>query len=602
MTDITSPSGRAGKQPFARHHTSGLTSRLILEYVEGAGGRRAVDAVLALCGLEGREDELRSETHWFDFATKIRLFEAAATVLDDREASYRIGAQAIELHVGAGLKLALRAFGDPKLAYAHVPRSAAEFTWAHRFVCEQLRRGHARFTYTDVSEVGYHRVDCQYNLGLLSCVPTMFGHDPARVDHPECALRGSNRCVYEVSWESPRAGVLRLAAAWGAASAATLAAAALVAPDRLRTAGAVPAVGGAAVARRVVLGRRRRARGLEAELRDQKEAAESLAASLRDLVSDLRLDEVLAKITANARGAVVGKELALFAAEHGRLIRCGTSSMPESSLLALEGWASTSAELLLAPVAIDDTAGVPSLAGLPTHPEVPLGSLYAVPLCFRGERLGVLIAADHGPRAFLPREISQLEAYADQAALALGNARMIGRLETLARQDSLTGLLNHREFHETVERELDRARRYGHSLCVVLLDLDGFKSVNDQRGHVEGDRVLRGVAAEVEHASRASDGAFRVGGDEFALVLPESREVDAVAASERLREAVARRHPGVGVSYGVAEFPVHGQTKDELLGHADAALYETKRLPRPGWRSAVVAGLTGESMRPYPVR
>ena len=576
---------------FERHHTSGLTSRLILAYVEGHGGRRAVEAVLRLCGLEDREEQLRAETQWFDFATKIRLFEAAGIVLRDPDVPYHIGAEAIHLHVGAGFKLALRAFGSPRLAYGYVPRAAAEFTWAHRFHLQALGSRSARLVYTDVSGVGYHRADCRYNLGLLSCIPTLFDHLPARVEHPECALRGWERCVYDVTWERPHVGALRYAAAWSAASAATLAAAGVVAPGRMRAAGAVPAVGGVAVARHILAARRQRARSMEAELRDQKEAAERLTASMRDLVSDLRLDEVLAKITANARSAVVGKEFALLTAEDGRLSRRGTSSVPEESLRRLEAWASASSALRRTPVQLDDLEAVPELADLTRHPETPLGSLYALPLVFHGERLGVLIAADHGPRAFLPREIAILEAYADQGALALGNARMVGRLETLARQDSLTGLLNHREFHETIERELERARRYSHRLCVVLLDLDGFKRVNDERGHVEGDQVLQAVAAEVQRVSRSSDGAFRVGGDEFALVLPESSAPDAVAVSERLRAAVARGRQGLGVSYGVAEFPAHGRTKDELLRRADAALYGAKpgRSAPPGPSLAAVA-------------
>jgi diguanylate cyclase (GGDEF)-like protein len=364
-----------------------------------------------------------------------------------------------------------------------------------------------------------------------------------------------------------------------------LGATAVLAPAYVRVARAVPAAGGLALVRRVLAYRRERKRGLEAELRDQKDAAERLTASLRDLVSDLRPDEVLAKISANARGAVAGKEFALLASDDGRLRRCGDSSMPEESLPSLEAWATASTELLQGPVAIDDLEAVPELSHLPSHPETPLGSLYALPLVFHGERLGVLIAADHAPRAFLPREVAVLESYADQAAIALGNARMIGRLEMLARQDSLTGLLNHREFHETVEREVDRARRYGHPLSLVLLDLDGFKSVNDRRGHAEGDHLLQSVAAEVARAGRASDGAFRVGGDEFALVLPESSARDAAAVAGRVRSAVARRHPGIGISFGVAQFPVHGDGKDELLGHADAALYGAKRF-RPEARAA----------------
>jgi diguanylate cyclase (GGDEF)-like protein len=565
-----------------RHQTSGITARLILAYVEREGGRAAVEAVLRRCGLEHSEATLSAETHWFDFDTKIRLFEAAAAVLDDRDVAYKIGSAAIDLQVGAALKLALRAFGSPRLAYLNVPRVAGEFTWAHRLVVSDLERSSARLVYTDVAGVGYHRMDCQYNIGLFSCLPTMFDCLPARVDHPLCALRGANGCVYEVSWQTGRSSVLRQAAAWGGASAASVGVAALMAPARVRAAGLVPALGGLVVARQALETRRRRAHSLQAELRDEKEAAERLTASLRDLVSDLRLDEVLAKITAHAQSAVVGKEFVLLVAEEGGLRRRGGSSVPEASVRILERWATASRELLDGAVAVDDLESVPELSELPLHPETPLGSLYAVPLVYRGQRLGVLLACDHGPRAFLPREIERLAAYADQASIALGNAHMVERLETLARQDPLTGLLNHREFHETLERELDRARRYGHRVCVVLLDLDGFKRVNDERGHAEGDRVLQGVAAEVERVSRASDAAFRVGGDEFALVLPESASDHALAVSARVRRAVSRRYAGIGVSCGVAEWSADATTKDALLASADDALYRAKPLREDG--------------------
>ncbi|HEY7629619.1 MAG TPA: HD domain-containing phosphohydrolase, partial [Thermoleophilaceae bacterium] len=124
--------------------------------------------------------------------------------------------------------------------------------------------------------------------------------------------------------------------------------------------------------------------------------------------------------------------------------------------------------------------------------------------------------------------------------------------------------------HESLARELERCRRYGGRLSVALFDLDGFKSVNDVSGHAEGDRVLRRTADILNETCRSSDVAFRIGGDEFALLLPETGEADATAAAER---AAAQ----LGSSFGVAVWPDDGPSKEGLLARADDNLYGMKR-------------------------
>ena len=175
-----------------------------------------------------------------------------------------------------------------------------------------------------------------------------------------------------------------------------------------------------------------------------------------------------------------------------------------------------------------------------TDPDVPLRSLCAAPLVFHGRRVGVLVALANGAAGFLPNDVALLESYAMQAAIALTNAQMFEDQQALASRDPLTELFNHREFHESIGRELERCRRHGGTVAVVLLDLDGFKSVNDMRGHAAGDRVLRGVAQALARTARASDIAFRIGGDEFALLLPDTSGRDAIAAAERAAEVIAQ--------------------------------------------------------------
>jgi diguanylate cyclase (GGDEF)-like protein len=190
-----------------------------------------------------------------------------------------------------------------------------------------------------------------------------------------------------------------------------------------------------------------------------------------------------------------------------------------------------------------------------------------------------------------------IESYAAQAAVALSNAHLVERLEKLASQDPLTGLLNHREFHEAVERELGRADRYGSRFSVLLLDLDSFKQVNDRHGHAVGDDVLREAAARLGGVFRTSDLVCRIGGDEFGVILPETGAAEASSMGQRAQAAVDGLGKEVSVSVGVAEWPEDGPTKDLMLIRADSDLYEakrnlkrsvTKQADRPSLRSSEV--------------
>src|SRR6185312_6476997 len=209
------------------------------------------------------------------------------------------------------------------------------------------------------------------------------------------------------------------------------------------------------------------------------------------------------------------------------------------------------------------------------------------PLTYRGESLGVLVALSATPFSFMPRDVDVVQSFATQAAIAISNARLYEAQQELASRDPLTGLLNHREFHETVSRELERCRRYGGRLSVALFDLDGFKTVNDVSGHAAGDRVLRGAAERLEAACRGSDMAFRIGGDEFALLLPETSGPDAANVAARAARWIGE------VSFGVAAWPEDGPSKDAFLARADENLYGMKReRSREHARLALASGLS----------
>lgn len=157
---------------------------------------------------------------------------------------------------------------------------------------------------------------------------------------------------------------------------------------------------------------------------------------------------------------------------------------------------------------------------------------------------------------------------------------LIERLYDAARTDPLTELTNRRGFREMLDLELARARRNQHSMAVIIGDLDHFRQVNDRAGRLVGDITLKQTAEVLNGARRPTDTAGRIGGEEFALILPDTSTADAFTVAERLRDAVGRRHATAEmpttISFGLAVYPDHGQTAASLLNAADSALYTAK--------------------------
>ena len=166
------------------------------------------------------------------------------------------------------------------------------------------------------------------------------------------------------------------------------------------------------------------------------------------------------------------------------------------------------------------------------------------------------------------------------------------KLQVNAATDSLTGLYNRRLFEEYFEKELNRARRYTQTLALVIMDLHQFKEVNDRYGHLLGDQVLRSAAGVFRQSLRTSDYAFRIGGDEFALLLPQTETDQAAALSRRVRstfdEAVTplKLEVPLGLDYGVAVFPQDGEQKEVLVRAADERLYQMKHANRGSYAAA----------------
>ena len=160
------------------------------------------------------------------------------------------------------------------------------------------------------------------------------------------------------------------------------------------------------------------------------------------------------------------------------------------------------------------------------------------------------------------------------------------KLQINAATDALTGLYNRRLFDEYCDKELNRAKRYGHQLAIVILDLHKLKEVNDRHGHLQGDQVLQLAATTLRKTMRASDFAFRIGGDEFALLLPQTDPEQAITLCRRIRSQYEidirplKMDIGVTLDFGVAVHPPDGETKSALMNLADQRLYQLKNAGR----------------------
>jgi diguanylate cyclase (GGDEF)-like protein len=181
-----------------------------------------------------------------------------------------------------------------------------------------------------------------------------------------------------------------------------------------------------------------------------------------------------------------------------------------------------------------------------------------------------------------PEQIEQAETLVQSAIPAIENARRYGEARKQAETDALTGLYNQRYFHETLRREVLRAQRYERNLALILFDVDDFKSINDQVGHLAGDRVLAQAADRLREAVRSVDVACRIGGDEFAVILPESSAGDAEQLYRRVQSSMRGAAMGADderlrLSAGIAEIQ-HGDTAAGLFERADGALYRAKDL------------------------
>ena len=281
---------------------------------------------------------------------------------------------------------------------------------------------------------------------------------------------------------------------------------------------------------------------------------------LRGLDPDTAVAEALAEVGPELGGLA----LAVLVASNGSVRLTRSAGFAAGDDERLGSWAAGMPDLAERPLLRDDVQGEPGLHGVSDAQGSPLGPLQAQPLRFRGHSLGTLVAVGPAGKELSERQRGAVKLEAARLVTALVAARASQRLDS----DVATGLPGVKELHATLDAELDRCRRYGQRIAVVLLELERIA------GSVPGpgDRLPRDAGDEIARICRISDFPFHLAGDKFALILPQGTEAGAERMAERL-DQVVRMLPGAeGLSSGVAIFRAHGEGKDELLLHADNEL------------------------------
>lgn len=213
------------------------------------------------------------------------------------------------------------------------------------------------------------------------------------------------------------------------------------------------------------------------------------------------------------------------------------------------------------------------------------GAMLVASLVTQDRAIGVLVIESELADAYTAEDVQLLEAIAPPIAAMLEIAQQYKMAKVAAIYDGLTTIYNQRYFYERLAEEMSRAARLHHPLSVAVIDVDGLKQVNDTYGHLAGDEALKSLAANLREAVRASDVVARYGGDEFAVILPDTDKAGAERVMNRITATIRKtmvqhrnlQFPMPSTSWGVASFPQDGSLPQELFAAADRALYESRR-------------------------
>ena len=341
-------------------------------------------------------------------------------------------------------------------------------------------------------------------------------------------------------------------------------------------------------------------RALLAVLKQQTDELDALKKLSINLTSSLDLPDVL--------DAVVSEAMRLIENAHDvNIFLYRNQKLSFGAALDADGtrnrpWAKPRAAGLTSTVAregkmiiVEDMQNHPLFHSIPAN---WVGSIIGIPLKVGDMVVGVMNLARPIVGGFSSSELRLLSLLSDQAAVAISNASLHQLISRQAYSDTLTGLPNRRALDERLEEEVVSARRNNYSFAVIMMDLDGFKAVNDTYGHSVGDDVLRLVFGQMARGVRTTDFLARYGGDELTLILSQTELSSAQVVAEKIIEGMKRlkfrlpdgRRLRLGISGGIALFPVHARNGPDLLRAADAALYHAKKYKRGTF--ALAQGIT----------
>jgi diguanylate cyclase (GGDEF)-like protein len=251
----------------------------------------------------------------------------------------------------------------------------------------------------------------------------------------------------------------------------------------------------------------------------------------------------------------------------------------------IAGWVARNGESLIVPDVYND----PRFAKrVDEYTKWKTRSIICVPLQSKHRVLGVIQLINCAMESFGEQEMFFLHALCDYAAIAIDNARSVEKIQELTITDDCTGLYNARHLYKTLEAEVYRSARFGYEFSVIFMDLDHFKTVNDTYGHLIGSKLLQEIGFKVKSQLRLIDYAFRYGGDEFVILLPQTDKNSALVVAKRLQEMMRRTqflsddglNLNIRCSMGLATYPEDAKSSHEIIRQADEMMYMVKNSSR----------------------
>jgi len=325
---------------------------------------------------------------------------------------------------------------------------------------------------------------------------------------------------------------------------------------------------------------------LHEEVRQRQEELSVLDHLAAILTSSLDIREIYDNFVKEL-GKVIDVDLAMLALVEGEELNLlaisseGSSAWQTGDKLPLKGtateWVVTHKTPLIEPNLTEESRFWTGKH----HLKQGIQSMVFLPLIVNDKAIGSLSLGSRHPNAYSQSQVQLLSQLASRIATPIENARLYAEAEQRARIDQLTGLWNRRHLEERIQVEIGRHSRYGGTFSVIILDLDFFKAFNDSYGHLAGDRLLKQLGTIMKDAIRTTDEAFRYGGDEFAILLPQTTLRDAYEVAERVRDRITSEikvdDVSVTASFGLASWPVDGVRINEVISAADIALYYAKQ-------------------------